>query len=59
MPFALERVKMQGYDIKQWAEQSDNPLLKKLAQEVLEAAKEVNNSDKTQDRAEDAENGGN
>ncbi len=34
--FSEEFVKLQGDDVRRWAKQNENPLLKKLALEVLE-----------------------
>ncbi len=34
--FADEVIKSQGDDVRRWAKQNENPLLKKLALEVLE-----------------------
>lgn len=57
--FAQEIMKSQGKDVQRWAIQNENTLLKKLAQEVIEAVGDVNNSKKTQDMADDAEKGRN
>lgn len=36
--FALERMRVQEADLRKWAVQSDNPVLRELAQDVLDAA---------------------
>ncbi len=36
--FALERKHKQESDLRRWATQSDNPVLRMLAREVLDAA---------------------
>lgn len=40
--FAYKVIKSQGEDIRRWSRQNDNPVLKKLAQEVLDAIKDEN-----------------
>ncbi len=38
--FALERMRVQEADLRKWAAQSDNPVLRMLARDVLQAAGE-------------------
>lgn len=38
--FAEKQMQTQEADIRRWASQSDNPLLRQLAREVMEAAGE-------------------
>lgn len=39
--FALERKHKQEPDLRRWAKQSDNPVLRELAQEVLDISGEA------------------
>jgi hypothetical protein len=55
--FASREAKDNREKILEWAKQTENPVLKRLAQEILEVVGNVDSPGKTQNSAENAEKG--